>query len=85
MIILHVEIVDLIGKRDCIMILGAGSINKKSLLYSQKPAVLIEILYAGGLGVWRDLVTKLRSENVLLSLASRNIVEDRLLRYCSVM
>ena len=52
MIILHVEIVDLVGKRDCIMILGAGSIKKKkSLLYSQKLAVLIGILYAGGLGV----------------------------------
>ena len=42
--------------------------------------MLIEILYPGGLGLWRDLVTKLGSGDLFLPPALRNIVEDRLMR-----
>ena len=42
--------------------------------------VLIEMLYPGGLGLWRDLITKLGSGDLFLSPALRNIVEDRLMR-----
>jgi len=41
--------------------------------------VLIEILYPRGLGLWRDLVTKLGSGDLFLP-PHRNIVEDRLMR-----
>ena len=56
MILLHVRAASVAGKRDCIMILEAGCIKKRSVLYFRELAVLIEILYLGGFGLWRDLV-----------------------------
>ena len=54
MAIVHVGTVGIVGKTVSIMILGDGCINR--------------ILYPGQLGLWGDLVTKLGSGDVFLSL-----------------
>ena len=47
-------------------------------------ALLTEILYLRRLRLWGDLVTKLGSGNVFLSLALRDVVEDKLTKDGSV-
>jgi len=63
-----------------ILLFRPSVVFKKLLLLICELVVSIEVLYPRGLGLWRDLITKLGSGDLFPSPALGNTVEDKLMR-----
>jgi len=79
MTVIHVETIGAVGERDSITIPEAGGIKKKIAIIILRVGGVDRNIISWGLGLWRDLVTKLGSRDLFLPLALRNIVEGKLM------